>query len=339
VGIPEDIMSKPQKPTIPAVIQSNSPAERQAQPIGTIDDKIHDTAVVIFKRYGKMLVTLIGGDKAAQDRWMATMKYLFRSNPDLVQKCDHESLGLSIVRAASLGLDLNPLLGQAWIIPRWNSKANRNEAVLQVGYRGAIMLMYRGNTIASASATVVYKGEPWKWTAGTHEDLMHEPDDDLRTNSLDDIVAAYAVVWMRGSDRPIFKVVQRRKLLKASTMSGSKGAISNTWRDHPEEMAAKTALFAVAKRIPGVDGNRDLTLLAEIEGQHALGKDPEPPPMEGIEPTRPARRTIQEALAAAQPDVEPEPEQATTYERDAGDDPDGTAIDDIDSVLFGGASQ
>ncbi len=324
-------MSKPQKPSIPAVIQSNSPAERQAQPIGTLDDKIHDTAVVIFKRYGKMLVTLIGGGKAEQDRWMATMKYLFRSNPDLVLKCDHESLGLSIVRAASLGLDLNPLLGQAWIIPRWNSKANRNEAVLQVGYRGAIMLMYRGNTIASASANVVYKGEPWKWTAGTHEDLMHEPDDDLRTNVLDDIVAAYAVVWMRGSDRPIFKVVQRRKLLKASTMSGFKGAVSNTWRDHPEEMAAKTALIAVAKSIPGSDSNRDLSMLFEVETRHSLGKEAEMPPIEGIEPERVARRDINQ-LAASSPPERHEPDQAPIYERDAGDDPDGSASD-LESFL------
>lgn len=330
-------MSKPQKPTIPAVIQSNSPAERQAQPIGTLDDKIHDTAVVIFKRYGKMLVTLIGGDKAMADRWMATMKYLFRSNPDLVLKCDHESLGLSIVRAASLGLDLNPLLGQAWIIPRWNSKANRNEAVLQVGYRGAIMLMYRGNTIASANANVVYKGEPWKWTAGTHEDLMHEPDDDLRTNVLDDIVAAYAVVWMRGSDRPIFKVVQRKKLLKASTMSGFKGATSNTWRDHPEEMAAKTALIAVAKVIPGSDSNRDLSMLFEVETRHALGKEAEMPPIEGIEPERVARRDINQ-LAASSPPERHEPdvisEAEAGQEREDGDDPDETE-GDIDSVLFG----
>jgi len=329
-------MSKQPKPITPAVIPTNPIAERQGQPIAALDDKIHDTALAIFKRYGKMLITLIGGDKAVADRWMATMKYLFRTTPDLVTKCDLESLGLAIVRAASLGFDLNPLLGQAWIIPRWNNRNRVHEAVLQIGYKGALMLMYRSNTVSSVSANVVYKGEKWKWVAGTDEKLEHEPNDDLRTNKLDDVEAAYAVVWLRGADRPVFKVVGRKRLLSASVMSGRDGGISNTWRDHPEEMAAKTALFAVAKRIPGVDGNRDLTLMAEIESQHALGKDPEPPPMEGIEPTRPARRTIQEALAAAQPDVEAEAEQAPVYERDAGDDPDGTAIDDIDSVLFGG---
>lgn len=309
-------MSAKKTSTAVAPSKPTAPAERQAQPVDTIDLRIHSAAVEIFTRYGKMLSTLLGGDKVVADRWMATMKYLFRSNPDLVLKCDHESLGLSIVRAASLGLDLNPLLGQAWIIPRWNSKAGRNEAVLQVGYRGAIMLMYRGNAISSASATVVYKGEPWKWTAGTHEELMHEPDDDLRTNSLDDIVAAYAVVWMRGSDRPVFKVVGRMKLLKASTMSGYKGAISNTWRDHPEEMAAKTALIAVAKSIPGLDGNRDLSMLIEVETQHSLGKDVDLPPMEGIEQAPPPRRGINQLVASEAASIPIESD-------DQSDSPDG----------------
>jgi hypothetical protein len=111
----------------------------------------------------------------------------------------------------------------------------------------------------------------------------------------------------------VFKVVGMTRLWDAAKMSGRDGGIGNVWRDHPEEMAAKTAIIAVSKSIPGIDGNRDLSILAEIEAQHAIGKDVEMPPMESL-PTIQQSNIALDALTAGQGR---QPDDGIVY---AGDD-------------------
>ena len=50
--------------------------------------------------------------------------------------CDPESIITSIMQVGSLGLDLNPTLGEAYLIPRKNYKTQSMECTVQIGFKG-----------------------------------------------------------------------------------------------------------------------------------------------------------------------------------------------------------
>src|SRR5262245_66687472 len=74
------------------------------------------------------------------------------SQTPLLQKCDPNTLCGAVVQASILGLEPNSVLGECYILPYWNSKANRYEAQLQVGYKGHCKLARNSGEIAMIEA-------------------------------------------------------------------------------------------------------------------------------------------------------------------------------------------
>jgi recombination protein RecT len=75
------------------------------------------------------------------------------ANNDRLQQCTPMSIVFSALRAASLHLDLDPALGQAWIVPYGK------EAQFQIGYRGLRELALRTNQYRFLHVGKVYEGE------------------------------------------------------------------------------------------------------------------------------------------------------------------------------------
>jgi recombination protein RecT len=75
------------------------------------------------------------------------------ANSDDLQKCEPKSILISAMRAASLKLDLDPSLGQAWIIPY------KGIATYQTGYRGIYELAMRTGLYRFIHTPAVYEGE------------------------------------------------------------------------------------------------------------------------------------------------------------------------------------
>lgn len=84
-------------------------------------------------------------------------------------RCDHGSIALGIMDAASLGLEISGPLGQCFIIAR------KGRAVFQLGYKGVITLAFRSSYVASFSLRTVREGDEFGVRYGTDASITHIP--------------------------------------------------------------------------------------------------------------------------------------------------------------------
>ena len=185
----------------------------------------------------------------------------------LLLECDPKSLIGAIMEASQLGLLPDGVLGHAYLIPYWNSKKKIYEAQLQIGYRGFLELAYRSQRITKIYAQVVYEGEKYEVELGLHPKLVHIPSPPNGESR--DIVATYAVVYFKDAE-PDFEWLWKEEIEKVRKIS--KAADNGPWVTHYEEMAKKTAIRRLAKRLPL---STELQRAAVMDEYTELGVKPE----------------------------------------------------------------
>jgi recombination protein RecT len=160
-----------------------------------------------------------------------------RKTPALLD-CAPASVVGSIIQAAQLGLEPDGVLGQAYLIPY------KGECQLQVGYRGFINLSRRSGEIKSFSPQIVREGDAFRYEYGTEAYLRHKPAED---NDEAPITHVYAVVEYTngGTDFEVMSKVGVEKI-----RATSKAPNSPAWKEHWGEMAKKTVMRRLAKRLP-----------------------------------------------------------------------------------------
>ena len=156
--------------------------------------------------------------------------------------CDPGTLLGAMMLAAQTGLEPGGPLGQAFLIPRWNSRNKCNEAQFQIGFKGFVQLAARSGV--SIQAHTVRHGDLFEWQYGTDEYLHHKPV----IGSNDIAVAWYAVGKFPDGRPPLFVVIDRNvtEAAKNAGAAGNKGP----WASHYNAMAEKTAAHRLAKWLP-----------------------------------------------------------------------------------------
>jgi recombination protein RecT len=183
----------------------------------------------------------------------------FSRNPDLA-KCDPRSIVLCALAFSQLGLEPGGLLGHAYMVPRKNKhNENKLEANFQLGYKGKIALNFRSEMFEMIYADIVYRDDKFEFEYGSSAFLRHVPNSDSENRKDSDIIAAYAIAYLRGASRPIFRVVSRKELNEAR----SKSATPNTgpWVEHLGQMCRKTAVHRLEPYLP---------MSTEVATAHAL---------------------------------------------------------------------
>lgn len=259
----------------------------------------------------KHFAAALKADKEEMVRFMAEVFQAVRANPKLLE-VNRNTLLLAIGEAAALGLSVNPNLGECYIIPRNRSYKGANgweksyEANFQIGYKGLVKLAYRSNLIDRMYADVVYRGEHYVRRGGTDPMIDHIPDDTdgKRTGDADDIVAAYAVVWLKGSSAPLFRAVSRSELERTARSSGDPrdDKPSDVWQKHAEAMARKTALIRISSMLPRDDKLRSLHEAVERENMLEGGAEPPVrPEFEQLRPTAPDPNSLEAMMGGSKP--------------------------------------
>jgi recombinational DNA repair protein RecT len=211
-----------------------------------------------------------------------------------------------VIEASQLGLEPDNTLGYAYLIPYGKT------AQLQIGWRGFIKLAHNSGIVSNVYAMVVHSNDRYEIKQGLHRDLIHEP-----TSSADEgeVVAAYAVVKYKDGTED-FEWMWKKDIDKIRSMSKAKN--SDAWSNHYEEMAKKTVIRRLAKRLPlsaefqraavhdenldmGIVGDVDTTTgeviditdqlkgkldeqdLRETQGEDTIPPGHEPPPPEEVE--------------------------------------------------------
>ncbi|USK72661.1 recombinase RecT [Peribacillus asahii] len=191
------------------------------------------------------------------DRMIRLALTAFRANPKLKQ-ADPATFVAAVMQSSQLGLEPNTTMGEAYIIPRYNSHAGQMEATFQIGYRGILSLAHRTGQYQSIYAEQVYENDRFEYELGLHKKLVHVPAD-LPQGEPKYYYAVYHLV-NGGYD---FVVWSRAKVqLHAKRFSASlKKDMSTPWKTNFDSMAKKTVLLDLLKYAPkSIEFSQQLSL-------------------------------------------------------------------------------
>lgn len=167
------------------------------------------------------------------------------SNPKLAETTPESFLG-AMMQSAQLGMEVNTVLGQAYILPYENKRKGVVEAQFQLGYKGLIDLAYRSGEVESIQAQVVYENDKFNVQYGLEPKLEHIPADSNRGEA----IKVYAMFRTKSGGYG-FEVMSMDDIkAHAAKYSISYSNSYSPWKTNFEEMAKKTVLKRVLKYAP-----------------------------------------------------------------------------------------
>lgn len=175
--------------------------------------------------------------KGSADRMLRCLLTECSKTPALLN-CAPKTLLGAVIQAAQLGLEIGGPAGQAYLIPF------KGSATLLVGYKGFITLAHRSERVKRITPRVVRQGDRFQLRYGTDQELYHEPVEPYDGPP----VGYYAVVELVNGGKDFefmtLKQVQDHKARFALSKNGG------PWASNFDEMAMKTCIRKLAKRIP-----------------------------------------------------------------------------------------
>ncbi len=177
------------------------------------------------------------------DRLLRISLSVIRTNPRLAE-CTQQSLAACIMGCAQLGLEPEPFLGQAYLVPFWNKHKNAYEAQLIPGYRGYISLARRSGEVQTVFAQVVHEGDYFHLRYGLDPNLEHEPADDEQRG---EPTGAYVVFrYKDGSYSFDYMSYGEIERIRQRSKSPNEGPWKTDWA----EMAKKSVIRRHVKLVP-----------------------------------------------------------------------------------------
>jgi recombination protein RecT len=268
-------------------------------------------------------------------RFKHSLTVAVMQNPNLM-KVHPGLLFREVSKAASLGLSMDPQLGEAYLVIARNSKANRDEPQLRIGYKGLAKLARQSGEITLIYAHAVHERDitdgHFRVALGAEPQLVHEPEIFTDRGA---VCGYYAVVRYRDGDfdfepmsvEEIHKIRDRTDAYRAFKAGRIK---STPWADWESEMARKTVIRRLLKRSPM---SAEMQAAVKLIDEEETGVIDDQPPAPALGPPRrgrpPGSRTaaLQEIAAPKAPKNKPAtgPDESGTEEeqdRESVEDPD-----------------
>lgn len=157
-----------------------------------------------------------------------------------ILECDPISVIGAVMQAAQVGLSLDNVFGEGFLIPRWNKNTGGFVCGFQTGYKGLRKLaLHSDKGVRDIYARVVHANDRFDYSYEP-KNLVHTPYED--PDGRGPLKYAYAkVIWKEdGYDR--FVVVTSAEIKKAQSASDAAKKGYGPWIENPEAMWAKTAL-------------------------------------------------------------------------------------------------
>lgn len=168
---------------------------------------------------------------------------VFLCNTKEIAACNMLSVLNGVRQCAVLGLNPDPVLGQAYLVPY------KGNATFIVGYKGMIELARRSGVVSHIDAEVVYENDELDVNFGTDRRIKHRP---YYMNGYSEPGArrfAYAVATLKSGDKQ-FIVSTAEQVENAKKSSASSHSKYSPWNTSPDSMWKKTAVRELSKWIP-----------------------------------------------------------------------------------------
>jgi len=169
------------------------------------------------------------------ERFVRTTLTAVQTNPDLMN-ADRRTLFAAATRAAQMGLLPD---GREGAIVTFGGKC---QFMPMLG--GVLKLVRNSGELASIDAQIVYKADKFTYRPGIDLVPAHEPD---WFGDRGDIVGVYAVAKMKDGAAYV-EILSKKQVEQVRNVSRSKS--SGPWVTWWDEMARKTAIRRLAKRLP-----------------------------------------------------------------------------------------
>ena len=173
---------------------------------------------------------------------------------EYLRKATPLSVAQSIVNVANIGLTLNPVSGEAYLVPRYDKYSKAIQCHLEPSYKGFFKLLTDAGTVTSINPQVVYEGDEFDVELGMNVSVKHKPFY-ITGNEQGKMKGAYCVAtlptgskqfeYMTAED--IYKIRDSSESWKSFSAGKAKSAI---WNDWGGEMARKTVVRRIYKYLP-----------------------------------------------------------------------------------------
>lgn len=177
------------------------------------------------------------------DRFTRMALTTVRLNPTLLE-CDPASVLGGFMQAATLGLEIADVRGQAYLIPR--RVKGQMQATFQLGYRGLIDLAWRSGISVDQPVTV-RAGERFEVRLGTSSEIVHDWRPEAAAG---EPVAYYAVARFPDGRHPQFAVMSRVEVEAHRDKFAGTVKDKSPWVEHFDAMAHKTVIKRLLNPLP-----------------------------------------------------------------------------------------
>ena len=173
------------------------------------------------------------------------------SRSEKLQQCSPATIAGCVVQASILGLEPDGVLGEAYLVPFWNSKAPNSkggkggyECQLIPGYQGLLKLVRNTGELQMVDVQPVHEHDEFDYEKGMEPFLRHKPAHGDRG----EIKAYWAgAVLINGGKQFEVMTVEEIELHRDRY---SKAKDFGPWKDSPEWMFKKTVLRKLVKLLP-----------------------------------------------------------------------------------------
>lgn len=233
-----------------------APRQQQTNALQLADTRTVQAALQNGERRSGIMALL--GDSVSIERFEQVVLQAVNRNPDL-QKASLASLLDSVRVAATLRLEPTGILGEGYLI-RYGS-----DAQFEAGYRGLMKLARRSGQVTALDSHVVCQADAFGISLGTEPRIDHVP----ALANRGPFIGAYA--WARlTSGELVIEWMSQADIEAVRKVSRNGTGASSPWVQHWGEMARKTVIKRLLKRLPlGIDAEQALRHEAELDAAPA----------------------------------------------------------------------
>jgi recombination protein RecT len=159
-------------------------------------------------------------------------------------ECDPLTICACVIQAAQLGLEPDNVLGEAYLVPFYNSKTRKKECQLIPGYQGLLKLARNSGELKFVNAQVVREKDIFEFVEGTDPYLTHK----RATGDRGKPIAYWACASLKTGGFQF--VVMTYREVEEHRDRFSKAKDSGPWKDDFDAMAMKTCLRKLCKLLP-----------------------------------------------------------------------------------------
>jgi recombination protein RecT len=219
-------------------------------------------------------LTQSGLDESVFDKEVSFAVQIAQKNPYL-QKCTPESALKAILNVAQVGLTLNPVKKESYLIPRYNSSTKQMEVCLDPSYIGLIKLVTDAGGVSSINSQLIYEGDEIEISLGDEKPIKKHIPYFLVGKEKGDIIGCYSRAVLTDKTEHV-EIMSRMDVLEVRSRSESykaytEGKIkSTTWVTDEGEMFRKTVVKRHTKYLPKSTDSEHLQNAIELSHQ-AMG--------------------------------------------------------------------